>query len=136
MTALDVLVVEDWHVVGATGEPDFITTGTAVFAKASNATADIGFYKDPFGRVYLRGLVQLEDNTAYGASSGLPVFQLPEGYRPTDDTHFFAIDTSDYDSDSAPVTTEAFVDTSGAVNVRLVTPNPQYYSLDQINFRV
>ena len=62
--------------------------------------------------------------------SSLAVFVLPPSYWPTDDRHYFAVDTSVLGQ-----FTEATVDTNGQVNIQIAATNPQYYSLDGITFR-
>ncbi|HEX6229389.1 MAG TPA: hypothetical protein VFZ41_08020 [Solirubrobacterales bacterium] len=61
---------EDWHVVGAPGEPGFLNSWVNTGGSALSAA----FYKDRQGVVHLRGLVQ------EGTSNG--IFLLPPGYRP------------------------------------------------------
>ena len=61
--------VEDWHEVGATGEPAFAGTWTNV--GGVNDTA--GFYKDGSMRAYVKGMVK---------SGTGDIFTLPVGYRP------------------------------------------------------
>jgi N-acetylneuraminic acid mutarotase len=48
------------------------------FTNYGNGYAAVGYYKDKMGRVYLRGMVNNVSNP-----SGLVVFTLPTGYRPT-----------------------------------------------------
>lgn len=62
---------EDWHSVGAAGEPAFQNSWANYDTANFNAA---GYYKDPLGRVWLRGLVK--DGT------GPVIFTLPAGYRP------------------------------------------------------
>jgi len=66
------LTVEDFHYVGDTGEPTFKNNWDNLNPSARGAR----FYKDPFGRVHLAGMVDT------GTSS--VVFTLPEGYLPAD----------------------------------------------------
>lgn len=62
---------EEWREVGGTGNPAFL--GTWVNYGAGHETA--AFYKDPLGRVHLKGLIK------FGTIS-TTAFTLPEGYRP------------------------------------------------------
>ena len=62
---------EDWHEVGESGEPAFENS----WVNYGSGFESAGFYKDPFGRVHLKGMV---DNGTDNAT----VFTLPEGYRP------------------------------------------------------
>jgi len=64
--------VEEWHEIGTSGEPAF--ENSWVNFSAADATA--AFYKDPFGMVYVKGMVKT-------GTIGLAVFTLPVGYRPT-----------------------------------------------------
>ncbi|MBT8449976.1 MAG: hypothetical protein KJO69_09815 [Gammaproteobacteria bacterium] len=61
--------VEDFHAIGGAGEPAFQNSW------ANTGSSPAAFYKDPFGRVYLRGNI----NTG---ASGTVAFTLPSGYRP------------------------------------------------------
>jgi hypothetical protein len=63
--------VEGWHEVGAAGEPAFENSWANYLGGFSTAA----FYKDPYGMVHLKGLVQ-------GGTIGTAIFQLPDGYRP------------------------------------------------------
>ncbi len=65
------LTVENWREVGAVGEPAFENSWVNYDAGWDTA----GFYKDPFGRVHIKGRVK--DGTLNTA-----IFILPEGYRP------------------------------------------------------
>jgi hypothetical protein len=61
---------EDWHEVGAPGEPGFLKSW--VNNGGSGLTA--AFYRDREGVVHLKGLVT--------KGTGVEIFQLPPGYRP------------------------------------------------------
>lgn len=65
---------EESRIIGAAGEPPFqngwVNYGIPTYGEAF-------FYKDPFGRVHLSGLVKLG-----AVGSGVPIFTLPTGYRP------------------------------------------------------
>lgn len=78
---------------------------------------DAGYYKDPAGVVHLRGLVS--------SGSGLPIFNLPVGYRPYAGCLF------------AVVANGAFgrVDVNSSGDVALVTGSNTYVSLEGITFR-
>lgn len=74
--AVPIPAVEASHEIGAAGEPAF-QNGWVNDNPAVSETA--GFYKDPFGRVHLKGMIKngtVGDGTAYAA------FTLPTGYRP------------------------------------------------------
>ena len=61
---------------GAGGNTDFQNSWVNVGSAAVTA-----FYKDPFGRVHLKGHI----NTG---ASGTVIFTLPEGYRPSEQLSF------------------------------------------------
>jgi hypothetical protein len=69
--------VENWHEVGAPGEPAFTSSGWTNFG-SPHTTA--GFYKDPYGVVHLKGLVKWTGG-GHVADCVTP-FVLPQGYRP------------------------------------------------------
>jgi hypothetical protein len=62
---------EDWHIVGAAGEPAFLN-GWVNFA-TDGSQVKASFKKTPDGHVYLMGLVK---------DGNGPIFQLPAGSRP------------------------------------------------------
>jgi hypothetical protein len=65
------VALDPWHVVGAAGEPAF-QNGWANYGAGEQTLA---FRKDPFGRVYMRGIVK-------GGANATVIFTLPTGYRP------------------------------------------------------
>ncbi len=80
---------EDWHEVGAPGEPGFIDSfgcgggGGAGWANFGAGHNTVGFYEDPYGVVHLKGVVKWTNaGQSAPAGCGWPIFQLPEGYRP------------------------------------------------------
>lgn len=68
---------EPVHIVGASGQPQF-NTGWGL----GGDEQDPGFWKDPFGTVYLQGQA--------GRTSGSEdvIFTLPPGFRPTKNSYF------------------------------------------------
>lgn len=87
---------EDWHVIGAPGEPGFATgveneDGTGAEIPGWENAGDslpVAFRKDPLGMVHLRGVARLvpafnssDDFVSYRAVIG-EIFTLPPGYRP------------------------------------------------------
>jgi len=60
---------EDWHEVGAPGEPQFQNSWVA-----QEAYPPVAFYKDHEGIVHLRGVIS--------GGTGVFAFRLPPGYRP------------------------------------------------------
>lgn len=96
-TVAERLEVEDWHVIGDPGEPDFPTgkeneDGTGEELPAwEHGDVPVAFYKSPDGRVSLRGIAifkatfdeeprpeEPEASHAYANE----LFTLPPGYRP------------------------------------------------------
>lgn len=80
---------EAWHEVGALGEPGFIDSfgcgggGCAGWTNFGAGHNTVGFYKDPYGVVHLKGVVKWTNaGQSAPAGCGWPIFQLPEGYRP------------------------------------------------------
>jgi hypothetical protein len=71
-----VILLDQWHTVGAVGEPPLLNGWLAI-----GAGYEAQFRKDPMGRVFLRG--------ALGAGlTGQSAFQLPAGYRPLKPVEF------------------------------------------------
>ncbi|MBI3936419.1 MAG: hypothetical protein HY323_05535 [Betaproteobacteria bacterium] len=71
---------EEWREVGASGQPAFGTN----WGNYGTPWETAAFYKDPLGRVYLKGMT---------TKTGTPtindvIFTLPEGYRPAKDLLF------------------------------------------------
>jgi hypothetical protein len=64
--------VEDWHVVGASGEPSF---GGGI----SSPSNPLKFRKDSLGRVHIRG----EARKGSAPDNTQTLFVLPAGYRPS-----------------------------------------------------
>lgn len=67
--------VDDWTNVGGVGGPSF-TSPWAIWDPSQNPPR---FRKDPFGTVFVEGLVK----TTSAASVGGNIFTLPVGYRPS-----------------------------------------------------
>jgi hypothetical protein len=64
--------VEEWIEIGGSGgEPAFENS----WANLGGAYETVAFYKDPFGRVHLKGALDT-------GTSGTTAFTLPVGYRP------------------------------------------------------
>ena len=79
---------EDWHDVGTTN--DFGVTFQNSWANQGGGAAPAGFYKDPFGQVRLRGVID-------SGSTGTVAFTLPKGYRPEYTQNFIS-----YNSNGGP----------------------------------
>jgi hypothetical protein len=133
---------EEWHEVGTPGEPGFIDgfgcggRGCAGWANFGNGHNTVGFYKDPYGVVHLKGVVKWT-NAGQNAPGGCgwAIFQLPEGYRPAateahasmrNDTPS-RVDVWSADAGYGPGTARV----CDARN----TANGDYYLLDGISFR-
>jgi hypothetical protein len=67
---------EDWHEVGAPGEPDFLGgwENLEIEEPAPAQFSTTAFYKDQIGVVHLRGTLK--------STGGQFVFRLPPGFRP------------------------------------------------------
>ena len=98
--------LEPVHVVGAAGQPPF-GSGCQSFPFA----LPVGFYKDQFGVVHLRGYV-------ISCSSNPTVFQLPAGFRPQG-TELFPAMKSNTESDLVEIGEEGAVNLFGGVNATL-----------------
>ena len=106
--------VEEWHEVGATNEPAFENSWANISTDRLAA-----FYKDPQGRVHLKGLI-------HAGSVGFTAFTLPAGYRPADQKIFAVISNGALGR----------VDVSNLGFVQIITPSTNnYVSLDGISFR-
>lgn len=69
--------VEEWHEIGDTNEPAFENS----WVNVGGAFETAAFYKDPFGRVHLKGAIDTGTNNT-------TAFTLPEGYRPAAELGF------------------------------------------------
>jgi len=135
---IDVLGREDVHIVGASGEPDFIFDWEA--APGSGAPR---FWKDASGIVHLAGVVrkvagQPEPSESQGTSDA--IFELPEGYRPSVDLTFLA--PADPDPDNFATVGIAFVSIigtsvrwNGDMNAVVTADNNGQLGLNGITFR-
>lgn len=108
-------VVEPWR------SPEFLNSWTD-FNTATHTPA--GFMKDPFGFVRLRGLVK----RLVSGYALIPIFILPEGYRPTFSTNFAVVGNNNF--------ARLEIATSGAVMVTAaVSATPEnFVSLDGVTF--
>jgi len=108
--------VEEWHEVGATNEPAFENSWTNYGAGYETAA----FYKDPFGRVHLKGMIKSgTNNTA--------AFTLPVGYRPAAYLMFSQMS-------SGPVDCATIIQGDGVVRPNS-TSSGTWNTLDGISFR-
>lgn len=71
----DPIPVEDWIEVGSGGSAPAFTNGWTNFGSGYSTA---GFYKDPLGRVHLKGIIK-------SGTAGSAMFTLPTGYRPAQD---------------------------------------------------
>jgi hypothetical protein len=88
----DLQSAEGWHEVGALGEPPFLGAtvpipGTWMWTNYDTGHNSAAFYRDPYGRVHLKGLVRVGglDGNAEMLDD---IFQLPAGYRPAKEIEF------------------------------------------------
>lgn len=109
--------VDARHEVGDDGEPAF--NGTWANYDATNEVAS--FYRDPFGRVHLAGLVK-------SGTSGTTIFSLPGGYRPRARESFVVITGNPGDALGR-------VDVDANGNVIHVSGGTGYVQLNGISFR-
>ena len=94
--------------------PTFQNSWTNFGGGYSNA----GYYKDAFGRVYLRGLIK-------SGTIGAAAFTLPAGYRPPGDERFFV--------ESNGGGSILVVDSSGSVSPS--SGGNSYFSLAGVSFQ-
>jgi phage repressor protein C with HTH and peptisase S24 domain len=94
--------LEAEHVVGKPGEPAFENGCGNIFP---GDVTEVGFYKDPFGVVHMRGYVD-------GCTGGL-ILILPPGFRPRE-TEFFVSVTGNSTAGLVEVTDEGEVFGFGA----------------------
>jgi hypothetical protein len=80
---------EGWHEVGQPGEPAFTTATPNTCwnnynygAPATPQYNRVGFYKDPYGVVHLKGLAMENCGATPDGDAGTDIFTLPPGYRP------------------------------------------------------
>ncbi len=77
---------ENWHTVGAAGEPAF-TTDPDPFSNYGASYNSASFYKDVTGTVHIRGLVTRNA----GGTNHPVIFTLPAGYRPGGGINVFRV---------------------------------------------
>lgn len=109
--------VDRRHEVGGDGEPAFVGTWTNYGSGYEVAS----FYRDPFGRVHLSGLVK-------SGTSGTTIFSLPGGYRPRA-RELFVIDTGN------PGDTLGRIDVTATGDVIHISGGTTYVQLHGISFR-
>lgn len=110
------LTPEDWHAVGAVGEPAFQNG----WVNYGDIWSTCEFYKDQIGIVHVKGLVK-------SGTINSVIFTLPVGYRPTHVSHFVALGNS-----TTPINT-GLLYPNGDVKQR--TGSNGYFSLDRLSFR-
>jgi hypothetical protein len=109
---------EDWHEVGAAGEPAF---GTGWFNyTASPLFNTAAFFKDPFGVVHIKGLV------VRPSGPSTLIFTLPAGYCPAKQEIMVA--------DGTNVHNRIDIWEEGGIYIAAGDPSA-YLSLDGITFR-
>ena len=89
-------LIEDWHVVGEHGEPDFhryrgwaeetqkynSSPNRWVYWQSESHYLSGAFVRDTAGTVHLRGALQVEEWIDERSPRGAAAFTLPRGYRP------------------------------------------------------
>jgi hypothetical protein len=122
-TANSLAPPENWHLVGAPGEPGFQNS----WHNFGGTWARAAFYKDHEGIVHLKGLVT-------GGTSGT-VFQLPPGYRSAERLYF----PIECDGDGCTLSGDGFADVIGSneppEKAGVVSVIGEYASLSGIDFR-
>jgi hypothetical protein len=114
------LTIEDWHLIGDSGEPAFENS----WVNQGTGDEDAAYYKDPYGIVHLRGQVDT-------GTSGTAVFTLPEGYRSSAQKQFPA------DADSSSTYARVQINSNGAVVPYFNAGGAATrFSLDGVSFRV
>ena len=109
------LKVEDWK------RPNFLNSWTD-FNTATHMA--VGYMKDPFGFVRLRGLIK---RTVAGYAS-IPMFNLPEGYRPVSSSNFAVVGNNQF------ARLEVYANGDVAI-VAAVSATPEgFVSLDGVSF--
>ena len=83
-TKTDYLITPDnnWHYIGASGEPAFQNSWVNYEASETNFY-QASFFKDALGNVRCRGIVK-----SGTVSYTVPIFTLPAGYRPKQQIRF------------------------------------------------
>lgn len=98
--------VENWIDVLAAGSSTGTPMTQAVFkntwltptsAAGTDTTANLQYYKDPFGRVHLKGAAKRGTSVPRLTPSEV-IFQLPEGYRPNHALRFACANNIDADA--------------------------------------
>lgn len=98
-----------------------VSTFSGTWANAGGVYLSAGYYKDPFGRVYLQGRIS-------GGTSGTAAFTLPLKYRPKGTVAYQVADPA---GNSGYVTI-----TSAGVVTPTSTSGTPAVNLDSISFRV
>jgi len=114
--------VEDWHIVGNANEPAFQNSWDNI----GGGDAVAAFYKDSFGRVYIKGHVDT-------GASGTAVFTLPQDYRPSEIVEFTCHTTSGGGGSGGH--SYAVITTDGDVTLTMSGTSIDV-SMDNISFRV
>jgi hypothetical protein len=116
-TSVSAQPMDSWHVVGAAGEPAFVSP----WANYGGGFAGAAFRKGPDGKVALRGLVA-------GGATNTVIFTLPVGYRPPAGSNGVILPIS-----ATNTVGEIRINNAGAVTY-LYGPTSTYVSLDAVEF--
>jgi hypothetical protein len=132
---------EGYHVVGAAGEPPFLTAnqaasqqnldgacpgGSAAWSVYGDGYTTPAFYRDPFGTVHLSGLVT-------GGVFRCAIFQLPPGYRPAERDVFSVL--NDNQLGRIDIERATAVSAAGVVVPRSFGGTNTFVSLSGVTFR-
>jgi hypothetical protein len=117
------------------GQPAMTNSGGSCFENYSSGSPQVwnraGFYKDPYGVVHLRGIVNeaCAGGLNGGSDAGVDIFTLPAGYRPSHSELHVAIGTN--------ALNHVDITSSGGVSMQLDIPDDagSWISLDGISFR-
>jgi hypothetical protein len=126
---------EPWHEVGTTGQPGFSTDEQcssdgsvgSCWRNGDFGSNDVGFLRDPFGFVHLKGLPICDAPGGCGTGGTETVFALPAGYRPAAREHHRP-------ATHEPVTAVR-IDSEGNVRIGGSAEWFGNFSLDGITFR-
>ena len=127
---------ENYRVVGSSGQPTFAQDvgfpGYLWWHANDHNVNQVAFYKDSFGRVHLKGKAKCVGTTCNSASL---IFQLPEGYRPSNH-HIFVV-LSDKTGQGAGTAIRLNVEANGWVSRQPTPLDSQngWVSLDGMSFR-
>jgi hypothetical protein len=126
---------EAFRIVGSAGQPGFAENvgfpGYLWYHANDHNVNHVGFYKDPYGVVHLKGKLKCVGTTCNSASL---MFQLPSGYRPAAPHSFitpYGADQNSVSSGRVNVTPDGWVSRAPAP----LTSQTGYVMIDGVTFR-